>query len=290
MKKAMKILSLILSSILLFVGCAPKEKQESNHAINDSVLSSASVPAAPQLAQPSVNPSVFESFIELFSAPGTEIPTDILTSLSMNNEFGRYSTKEILERGSITFVLFNHFKQVGPGIEELYAATFSKEGTLIEETLLGSSYPSSGPDGGGEDYNYRYDAKRKILYVTNSTIVWDEGTQEEVTKEVAHSFQLASDGKLVDPGESSEKSEREYPEVSERLLEKGELATRTKEELMIMRNEPFAAYGYIFKNKFLKDYFSSKAWYDPQFDNVNERLSEIEKVNIRLIKEVEDAK
>lgn len=290
MKKITRLVSLFFSGIFLFIACSPKEKAESNQASKDSVLSSALTSVTPQIAQSSVDSSAFEKFIELFSSSETEIPTDILTSLSINNEFGRYSTKEILERGSITFVLFNHFKPVGPGIDELYAATFSKDGILIEEALIGSSYPSSGPDGGGEEYNYRYDAKRKILYVNNSTIEWDEGTQQEVTKEVSHSFQLIREGKLVDPGESTEKSERAYPEVSDRLLEKGELANKTKEELLIMRNEPFAAYGYIFKNTFLKSYFESKSWYNPQFNNVNDKLSSIEKVNVQLIKEVENTK
>ncbi len=105
-----------------------------------------------------------------------------------------------------------------------------------------------------------------------------------MTNDVVHSFLLSIDGGIVSV------NPREYPEVSERLLAKAELANKTKEELMIMRNEPFAAYGYIFKNKFLKNYFESKAWYNPQFDNVSDQLSDTEKTNIQLIKEVEDSK
>ena len=284
MKIIARIISLALSSTLLFVACSKKEKTETNQATKDSVLSGDLIPAPTQAAQTSEDTSDFGKFIQLFNSPGTEISSDILSALSVNNEVGGYTSKEILENDSIIFVLFNHMKQVGPGIDELHAATFSKDGTLIEESLLGSSYPSSGPDGGGKDYNYRYDAQRKILYVTNSTIEWDESAQEEVTTEALHYFQLTSDGKLenVNP--------REYPEVSARLLEKGELTDKTKEVLMIMRNEPFAVYGYIFKNKFLKNYFESKAWYNAQFDNVSDRLSEIEKANIQLIKEAEDSK
>lgn len=178
-------------------------------------------------------------------------------------------------------------KQVGPGIDELFAATFLKDGTLIEVLVLGSAYPSSGPDGGGQDYDYQYDPKRKIISVTNSTTDWDEASQEEVTKKELQYLQLTRDGKLISVDLNNI---RQYPEVSERLLEKKELLDKTKEELMIMRNEPFAAYGYIFKNKFLKNYFVSKEWYDPQFDDVSERLSEIEKKNIQLIKQVEEIK
>ncbi len=267
---------------LLLVGCSVKENTESDQMSNDSIPLTNNLSPTPSESPQTVDASDFGKFIQLFNSPGTEISSDILSALSVDNEAGGYTSKEILENDSIIFVLFNHLKQVGPGIDELHAATFSKDGTLIEEALLGSSYPSSGPDGGGKDYNYRYNAQRKILCVTNSTIEWDESAQEEVTTEALHYFQLTSDGKLVNP--------RQYPEVSERLLEQAELVSKTKEELMIMRNEPFAAYGYIFKNKFLKNHFESKAWYNPQFDNVSDRLSEIEKANIQLIKEAEDSK
>jgi len=282
MKKIARMISVVLSGIVLFAACAIKEKTESNQANKDSVFANSSAPTS----QPNQTPedsSDFGKFIQLFDSPGTEISPDILSALSVSNEVGSYTSQEILRKDSVAFVLFTHMKPVGPGIDELHAATFSKDGVLLEDQLLGSSYPSSGPDGSGEDYGYRYDAERKILYVTNSTIEWDEGSQQEVTKEVLHSFQLTKDGKLITPS-------REYPEVSERLLEKAELSNKTKEELMIMRNEPFAAYGYIFKNKFLKSYFESKTWYVPQFDNVNDQLTEIEKANIRLIKKVEDTK
>lgn len=284
MKKSIGLIGAILIGSQVFVACTSKEKTESNQESKGNTLANSPVTPTLQSVQIIEDSSDFGKFIQLFNSPGTEISTDILSALSINNEVGRYTSKEILRNDSIILVLFNHMRQVGPGIDELHAATFSKDGTLIEEALLGSSYPSSGPDGGGQEYNYRYDTQRKILYVTNSTIEWDESAQEEVTTEALHYFQLTSDGKLenVNP--------REYPEVSERLLEKGELTDKTKEELMIMRNEPFAAYGYIFKNKFLKNYFGSKAWYKPQFDNVSDRLSEIEKANIQLIKEAEDSK
>jgi YARHG domain len=284
MKRIIRLISVFLISIVLFTACATKEKDESSQASKDSGL--ANNPTTRSESQPIQTPedlTVFEKFIELFDSPGAQIPPDMLSALSVSNEGGKYTSEEILRNDSIVFVLFNHFRPVGPGVDQLHAAVFSKEGTLLGQQLMGSSYPSSGPDGGGEDYNYQYDAERKILYVTNSTIEWDEGVQQDVTKKESHSFQLTKDGKLIAPS-------REYPEVSERLLEKGELSNKTKEELMIMRNEPFAAYGYIFKNTFLKSYFDSKTWYVPQFDNVSEKLNEIEKVNVRLIKEVEDTK
>lgn len=55
------------------------------------------------------------------------------------------------------------------------------------------------------------------------------------------------------------------------------------EELDIMRNEIFAEYGYRFKNEKWQKYFGQFDWYTPQYDNVDEQLSEIDKANIKVI-------
>lgn len=55
------------------------------------------------------------------------------------------------------------------------------------------------------------------------------------------------------------------------------------EDLDLMRNEIYAAHGYIFKNKKWKDYFGKQPWYKAQFNNVDDKLTEIEKHNITAI-------
>lgn len=57
----------------------------------------------------------------------------------------------------------------------------------------------------------------------------------------------------------------------------------TIDDLDVMRNEIYAAHGYIFTKKKWQDYFAKQAWYTPQFKNVDDQLSEIEKHNIRAI-------
>ena len=55
-----------------------------------------------------------------------------------------------------------------------------------------------------------------------------------------------------------------------------------------MRNEIFARYGYIFKEGGeMEKYFKSQDWYTPEHKNVNDFLTEIEKENLKLIREVE---
>lgn len=58
------------------------------------------------------------------------------------------------------------------------------------------------------------------------------------------------------------------------------------EDLDVMRNEIFAEYGYKFKSEKWQNYFSKFPWYNPQHENVEEFLSEIDKYNIDVILKV----
>ncbi len=79
-----------------------------------------------------------------------------------------------------------------------------------------------------------------------------------------------------------------YIIASEKYLTEDELKDLPKDELKIMRNEIYARYGYIFvKNGEMDKYFSQKSWYSPQFKNVDDKLTDLEKHNIKLIKQVE---
>jgi len=55
------------------------------------------------------------------------------------------------------------------------------------------------------------------------------------------------------------------------------------EDLDIMRNEIYADYGYKFKTKKWKTYFSKIPWYKPLYDDVNDKLSDLEQYNIQVI-------
>ncbi len=59
----------------------------------------------------------------------------------------------------------------------------------------------------------------------------------------------------------------------------------SNEELDIVRNEIFAEYGFIFKSDKWKRYFESKSWYKPQYENVDQFLTPIDKDNIKFIQE-----
>ena len=59
-------------------------------------------------------------------------------------------------------------------------------------------------------------------------------------------------------------------------------------QLMLARNEIYARHGYHFKNEYLNLYFDRYSWYEDKGDSFDEsQLSEIEKDNVDLIKEME---
>ena len=59
-----------------------------------------------------------------------------------------------------------------------------------------------------------------------------------------------------------------------------------KNDLDSMRNEIFATHGYIFKSEKWKDYFGKQSWYTPLHDDVSDKLTLIEKINIENILKV----
>jgi len=55
------------------------------------------------------------------------------------------------------------------------------------------------------------------------------------------------------------------------------------EDLDVIRNEIFATYGYKFKTKKWQNFFSKYSWYKFLYDNVDDKLSEIDKKKIEII-------
>ena len=96
-----------------------------------------------------------------------------------------------------------------------------------------------------------------------------------------------NDTLVLDYETAKHKYSRLYPDLSIKKLKKHSVSWREKEELRLMRNEIFAAYGYIFSSPDLMEHFESTEWYVPISKNVNDKLSEIEKHNINLIREHE---
>ncbi len=88
--------------------------------------------------------------------------------------------------------------------------------------------------------------------------------------------------------ENYSNNKRIFPESSNTLLNKSDLKNLTKDELSIARNEIFAAHGYKFNTERFRTYFNKQIWYKPLYKDVVDKLSEIEKKNIQLLKTLEE--
>jgi hypothetical protein len=102
-------------------------------------------------------------------------------------------------------------------------------------------------------------------------------------------FVDAKNGTNSDSKEEEQKispQEKIFP-ISSQLLTENDLKGLSKSELRIMRNEIYARHGYIFKSKDLQDYFSKKSWYTPLYNDVSNKLTDIEIKNVDFIKKHE---
>lgn len=71
--------------------------------------------------------------------------------------------------------------------------------------------------------------------------------------------------------------------ASIKIIGINELREMSITELDIMRNEIFADHGYIFKTEKWESYFQQQYWYTPLYDDVNDKLTIIEIINIHNI-------
>jgi hypothetical protein len=76
------------------------------------------------------------------------------------------------------------------------------------------------------------------------------------------------------------------PSPSVERLSESDLYGKSRWELDVMRNVPYARHGYRFKRSDLRGYFSGFSWYDPDTSSmsvVERRLSSTERRNVQLI-------
>jgi hypothetical protein len=139
----------------------------------------------------------FNAFIDLFNSSSQEISAGAARFYLEGDERGNYSTESMLESEAAYFLLYTKTVPVGPGVFELYALSFTKDAQLKSNFLLGSYYTSAGPDGGGEDYEYDYNAETRVLSVTRTTITWDENINKEVRKNETTLYKLDKEGSIV---------------------------------------------------------------------------------------------
>ena len=83
----------------------------------------------------------------------------------------------------------------------------------------------------------------------------------------------------------------EEPDLFERYMCRADFYQYSAEELRILRNSVYAMHGAVFSSEDLKTYFGEKIWYDgriPTAEFPEDILSDAERANLKLIKEIEN--
>lgn len=144
-----------------------------------------------------------------------------------------------------------------------------------------------------------YDTPSLVLIFKNSTYRVVKGlngltlTPVKPANDDHDFYEPIKNGDVIELTSSTTKTERRFPLLSTQILTVAQIQTyageaeNQKEVFATMRNEIFAAHGYIFKTPKWRDLFSQTTWYKPQYSDVSNRLSDIEKINIEHLKLLE---
>jgi hypothetical protein len=162
-----------------------------------------------------------------------------------------------------------------------YMVSFCNE-MLIETEIIG--FNALNNEGGTRcELNMINDT---LIEVKSEEVEYNESEEEKKVSDTEYNYYGVNKHGFYKVTKGDITGSRLYPEASYKILEISELKNLEKEDLDIMRNEIFAGHGYIFKTEKWNKYFTNQDWYNPRYENVTEKLTIIEKINIERILEV----
>lgn len=149
-------------------------------------------------------------------------------------------------------------------------------GTILNE---GNTFKINAKEPGDDKEDGIFDF---VIDTTNAKTLsgsWKPNKATATVKEKSFNLERKAYQYIKDAGD--------YPQASTRLLKTSDVENLMKEDLEFMRNEIFARHGYCFQKKVLRQQFENQEWYVPNTINIKNRLTDIEKKNIALIKKYE---
>lgn len=227
------------------------------------------------------NKNGFSSFVELFKEPSSEFNLQktrdiIIPENLLDYVVNKFEVYEFVEINAIT--LLNKNKNITLIVEvygpqggyssNYYIINYNNKGDVLNYQHIGFNLMNY--DGGF----------RCILNFYHKTLLEVIMKELNVDESSKYSYYIINDDGFEFLNVDSTSQKRKYPMVSTRIMREEELNAFDKAELDIMRNEIFADYGYIFKSDKWKKHFESQSWYKPRFNDVTDKLTIIEKVNI----------
>ncbi|NME71749.1 YARHG domain-containing protein [Flammeovirga aprica] len=235
----------------------------------------------------------------------TKLPNDIAekyfeATKDYSGEFQPCYLKYKRQCDSLIYIIIDHQISLGS-----YSSFYIIKNKIVSEYSLGFSFDSDGANAKSTSASYRFIHEEIIEIIATTEVVADSSMYDEhfnmkfglsshnqkMNSHDSYSYLKINECRIEELVPSKSVSEkRKFKIASTRLLKKEDLQTLSYKELKLMRNEIFAGHGYIFQSADLKKYFSQFDWYKPEKAIVSEdELSEIERLNIQLIKEFEIA-
>jgi hypothetical protein len=202
-----------------------------------------------------------------------EIPntTTIMTSLNILGSYvGNFGTNKItlLITKATTDSIVG--RSIVGGNDRPFVGTVLSDGNKY---TINAKEPGDDKDDGIFDF---------VIDTTNAKTLsgsWKPNKATATVKEKSFNLERKAYQYIKDAGD--------YPQASARLLKTSDVENLAKEDLEFMRNEIFARHGYCFQRKNLRQQFENQDWYVPNTIDIKNRLTDIEKKNIALIKKYE---
>lgn len=194
-------------------------------------------------------------------------------------------------------------KDIRTRIKGLYSiAGTTMKWTFTDDSILVSGATSSSLIKRNIGYStlWEMDYPTQVLKLDDGRYLYYEFTLNglDLFKGISHheadGFEWVTKGRLyyhLDRHSQNEKTPGHWPEASTMILTRGYLSKYPTDVLRYMRNEIYARNGYRFSDEQLFNYFSQSGnWYHPIENQSELNLSPIEKLNIQLIRSIEEDK
>jgi len=232
----------------------------------------------------------FTEFIESFSVPGTTIPSSY--PRSQNIPWESFNSEQMVIRNNGIHL----FKMVSEG--EYFFLITNKSGDVTDKMIQSYISPVEGSSAGlswdsVDEYSNGHINDKGIYIIIKDTSNFSYG-YGDITLGYTHMssesyFLVDNEGKMISKPDKGTTSKVEVNYTLESAIQTSafDLDGLSPEELRIKRNEIFARHGYRFKSADLTEFFSTFDWYKPRYENVDNKLTDADKVTIKYIQQLE---
>ncbi|MFD2565440.1 YARHG domain-containing protein [Aquimarina rubra] len=229
--------------------------------------------------------SEFETLQILFTESGKQIPEDLALkyfNFKSTERANRLLTGKVIVKTKDYTILSTILQcNLGGSCQQSSITSFNNTGEKIDTIAYERAIADCS-----------FDDRRESIFVSNDLLVFKEtrakvdclGDGKQLGVKVWLEFQpVKENGSFSKPYTDLKAIERDNYIFSHRVFTKEELNNKTEEELAVIKNEIFAAHGYVFTKTKWQDYFESKTWYIPSDTDAVNKLTDIEKKNVEVI-------